>query len=96
MAGAGFDVVDAVDGAEIDGVDGEAVEGVGGEGDDVAGVEAVDDAADVLGFGLVGVDTEDLGRQILTPVGAVGGYPLPLLIAQSLQTMVLKSGLRYC
>jgi hypothetical protein len=30
VAGAGLDLVDAVDGAEIDGVDGEAVEGVGG------------------------------------------------------------------
>ena len=64
MAGAGFDVVDAIDGAEIDGVDGEAVEGVGRESDDVAAVETVDDAADVLRFGLVGVDTENLGVQM--------------------------------
>jgi hypothetical protein len=74
VAGAGFDVVDAIDGAEIDGVDGEAVEGVGGESDDVAAVEAVDDAADVLRFGLVGVNSENLGGQILTPMGVVGGY----------------------
>ena len=40
VAGAGFDLVDAIDGAEIDGVDGEAVEGVGGQRDDVAAVEA--------------------------------------------------------
>ena len=33
---AGFDLVDALDGAEIDGVDGEAVEGVGGQSDNVA------------------------------------------------------------
>ena len=63
VAGAGFDLVDAVDGAEIDGVDGEAVEGVGGQRDDVAGGEAFDDVGDEVGFGFVGMDAEDLGRQ---------------------------------
>ena len=64
MAGAGLDVVDAVDGPEIDRVDGEAVEGVGGKRDDVAGVEAGDDVIDELWFGFVGMNTESLGRQI--------------------------------
>ena len=61
VAGAGFELVDAVDGAEIYGVDGEAVEGVGGERGDVAGVEAVDDAVDQVWLGLVGMDAEDFG-----------------------------------
>ena len=65
MAGAGFEVVDAIDGLEIDGVDGEAVEGVGGESDDVAGVEAGDDVVDKSWFGLVGMNAECFGRQIL-------------------------------
>jgi hypothetical protein len=64
VARAGFDVVDAVDGFEIDGVDGEAVEGVGGKSDDVAVVEAGDDVIDERWFGLVGMNTEDFGRQI--------------------------------
>ncbi len=64
VAGAGFELVDAVDGLEIDGVDGEAVEGVGGKSDDVAVVEACDDVIDERWFGLVGMDTESFGRQI--------------------------------
>lgn len=39
VLGAGFEIVDALDGTEIDGVDGEAVEGVGGQGDELAGAE---------------------------------------------------------
>src|SRR5216683_2601736 len=65
MAGAGFDLVDAVDGLEIDRVDGETVEGVGGQGYDVAAVEAVDDLPDQFGFRLVGMDAEGFGRQIV-------------------------------
>jgi hypothetical protein len=65
VAGAGFEVVDAIDGLEVDGVDGETVEGVGGEGNDVAIVEAGDDVVDERWFGLVGMDTECFGRQIL-------------------------------
>ena len=76
VAGAGFELVDAVDGAEIDGVDGEAVEGVGGESDDVAAVEAVGDVVDERWLGLVGMDAEGFGRQILAPVPG-WGYPLP-------------------
>ena len=64
MAGAGFEFVDTVDGAEIDGVDGKTVEGVGGEGHDVAAVETGDDLIDELGLGLVGMDTKDFSRQI--------------------------------
>ena len=65
VAGAGFEVVDAIDGLEVDGVDGETVKGVGGEGDDVAVVEAGDDVVDERWFGLVGMDTECFGGQIL-------------------------------
>ena len=64
VAGSGFDLVDAFDGAEIDGIDGEPVEGVGGKGDDVAAVEAGDDIVDECGFGLVGMNAEGFGRQI--------------------------------
>ena len=71
VAGAGLELVDAVDGLEIDGIDGEAVEGVGGEGDDVSAVEAGDDLVDKLGFGLVGMDAECFGRQNLAPVAGV-------------------------
>ncbi len=39
------------------------VEGVGGKSDDVAVVEAGDDVIDERWFGLVGMDTEDFGRQ---------------------------------
>jgi len=63
VPGAGLELVDAVDGAEIDRVDGEAVEGIGRERDDVAAVEAGDDVADERGFGLVGMNTECFGRQ---------------------------------
>jgi len=65
MAGAGFDLVDAVDRLEIDRVDGETIEGVGGQGYNVAAVEAVDDLPDQFGFGLVGMDAEGFGRQIV-------------------------------
>ena len=61
VAGAGFELVDAVDGAEVYGVDGQSVKGVGGQGGYVAGVEAVDDAVDERGFGLIGIDAEDFG-----------------------------------
>jgi len=54
VAGAGFDLVDAFDGAEIDGVDGEAVEGVGGQGGDGALGERGDDLGDAIGFGFLG------------------------------------------
>jgi len=64
VAGAALDVVDAVDGVKIDGVDGETVEGIGGECDDVALVEAGNDLIDESRFGLVGMDPENLGRQI--------------------------------
>ena len=73
VAGAGFDLVYAVDGAEIDGVDGETVEGVGGESDDVAAVEAARDVLDERWLGFVGMDAERFCRQVLTPRGA--GYP---------------------
>ena len=80
VAGAGFDLVDAVDGAEIDGVDGEAVEGVGGEGDDVAAVEAGDDVVDERGLGFVGMDAESFGRQNLAPMVRRGGTPGVLIL----------------
>jgi len=69
VAGAGLELVDAFDGAEIDRVDSEAVEGVGGKGDDVTAVEAGDDVVDECGLGLVGMDTKGFGRQNLAPVG---------------------------
>jgi hypothetical protein len=73
VAGAGFELVDALDGAEIDGVDGETVEGVGGESDDVAAVEAGGDVLDERGLGFVGMDAERFCSQVLTPGG--WGYP---------------------
>lgn len=78
MAGAGFEFVDAVYGAEVYGVDREAVEGVGGEGGYVAGVEAFDYAVDERGFGLVRIDAEHFG------VHRVGRGPrsAPSLIAR--------------
>src|ERR1017187_9144740 len=63
VAGAGLDLVDAVDGAQVDGVDGEAVEGVGGQGGDVACGERLDDPGDAVWFGLGGMDGENLCRQ---------------------------------
>jgi hypothetical protein len=78
VAGASFELVDAVDGLEIDGVNGEAVEGVGGKSDDVAVVEACDDVIDERWFWLVGVNAESFGRQIWLlwrlagPLGAGG------------------------
>ena len=74
MAGAGLDLVDAFDGAEIDGVDGETVEGVGGKGYDVAAAEAGDDVVDESGLGLVGMDAKGFGRQNLAPVSG-GAHP---------------------
>ena len=63
MASAGFELVDALDGAKIDGVDGEAVEGVSGERDDMAAAETVGDVANERGLGFVGMDAEGFGRQ---------------------------------
>jgi hypothetical protein len=63
MAGAGFEVVDAVDGAEIYGVDGETVEGVGGKRDDLAGFECVYDTQDEVWFGLLGMNAKHLCDQ---------------------------------
>src|SRR5216683_1430493 len=68
MAGAGLELVDALDGPEIDRVDGEAVERVRGKGDDMAAVEAGGDVTDQRGLGLVGMDTKGFGRQNLAPV----------------------------
>ena len=53
VTGSGFEVVDAVDGAEIYRVDGEAIEGVGGERDDLASFECVNDAQHEVWFGLL-------------------------------------------
>ena len=88
VAGAGFDLVDAVDGAQIDGVDGEAVKGVGRERDDVAAIKARDDVVDERWFGFVGVDTESFGRQVLLLFrvwvsGAAGCTPPPVCCAKS-------------
>ena len=95
MAGAGFELVDAVDGAEIDGIDGEAIEGVGWEGDDVAAVEAGDDLVDERGFGFVGMDAEGFGRQNSGSCLSAGeGAPLGYLFAQSLRTTRVRSGLQ--
>ena len=63
MAGAGLEVVDAIDGAEIYGVDGEAVEGVGGERDHFAGFERVDDTEHEMWLGLVGMYAKHLCDQ---------------------------------
>jgi hypothetical protein len=73
VAGAGFEIVDALDGAEIDGVYGEAVEGARRQRDDVAAVEAGDDLVDELGFGFVGVNEEGFSRQSLAPVPSEDG-----------------------
>ena len=54
VAGAGLELVDAVDGAQVDGIDGQAVEGVGGQRDDVAGGERADDRAISSGSGSSG------------------------------------------
>ncbi len=63
VAGAGLEVVDAVDGVQIDRIDGETIEGIGGKGDDIAAVEAGDDGLDVVLLGLVWMNAEDLSRQ---------------------------------
>jgi len=68
VAGAVFEVVDAVDGAEIYGIDGEAVEGVGGQGDDLTGVEALGYVVDEGGLGFVGIDAEKFcGQGVCSP-----------------------------
>jgi hypothetical protein len=100
VAGAGLEVVDAIDGLEIDGVDGETVEGVGGESDDVAVVEAGDDVVDERWFGLVGMNTECFGRQILLlcrlvrPLGpdAAGDAAVSHLSIPPLWTQEQRSG----
>jgi hypothetical protein len=74
VAGASFDLVDAVDGAQIDGVDGEAVEGVGGQSDDVAAVEAGDDVPDERRFGLFGMNAECFSRQNSGSYRGAGEY----------------------
>ena len=63
MAGAGFEVVDAVDGAEIYGVDGETVEGVGGQRDDLAGFECVDDTQHEVRLWLLRMNAKHLCDQ---------------------------------
>jgi len=90
VAGAGLDLVDAIDGAEIDGVDCESVEGVGGESDDITAVEAVGDVGDERRLGFVGMDSESFCGQVLTP----RGRGTPDLFAQSIQSLRLKYGLR--
>ncbi len=80
MTSTGFELVDALDGAEIDWVDGEAIEGVGWERDDVTGVEAGDDIVDQCWLGFVGMNAECFGRQNLAPVGSVWGGALWVLI----------------
>ena len=80
VAGAGFEVVDAIDGAEIYGIDGEAVEGVSRQGGHFAGVEAINDAGDQCVFGFVGVDAKKFCVQDACPTiaystrAAVRGY----------------------
>jgi hypothetical protein len=64
VAGAGFEVIDALNGAEIDGVDCEAVEGTRGKRDYVATVEAADNLINELGLWFVGMDEENFSRQI--------------------------------
>ena len=91
VAGTGFELIDAIDGAEIDGVDGETVEGVGGERDDVAAIETGDDTVDEGGFGFVGMNAEGFGRQVLAPVGRVTH---PILFTQSLRTKQVSFVLR--
>jgi hypothetical protein len=76
VAGAGFELVDAFDGAEIDGVDGQAVEGVGGERDDVAAVKAGCDVVNERRLRLVGMNTESFGRQ---NSGSYEGWGTPVL-----------------
>ena len=73
VAGAGLDLVDAIDGGEIDGVDGESVEGVGGQRADVASGETLDYVGDEVRFGFGGVDAECLGRQNFLLCGWNGG-----------------------
>ena len=58
MAGAVFEVVDAVNGAEVYGVDCKAVEGVGGQRDDFAGIETFGYMVDEGGLGFVGIDAK--------------------------------------
>lgn len=80
VAGAGFDVVDTVDGAQVYGVDGEAVEGVGGESDDVALIERLGDPGDVFWFRLVRMNAKQLCVQrvsalpVFSRVSYAGGW----------------------
>jgi len=76
VAGARFEIVDTLDGAEIDGVDGETIEGARGQRDYVAAVEAADDLIDELGLGFVGMDEESFSRQYLAPVLSEDGVVL--------------------
>lgn len=72
VAGAGFELVDAVDGAEIDRIDGEPVEGVRGQSDNVAVVKTGGNIVDERGLWLVGMDTESFCRQNSAPGPTVG------------------------
>jgi hypothetical protein len=69
VPGAGLDLVDTIDCAEIYRVDGEAVEGVGGQGGYIAGGETFDHISDERGFRFVRVNAECLGRQKSSPAG---------------------------
>jgi len=67
VTGAGFQLVDVLDGAEIDGVDGEAIEGVGGERNDVAALQRLDDLGYQVGLRFVRMNTKDFSDQTIFP-----------------------------
>lgn len=58
-----FEVIDAIDGAEINWIDGQTVEGIGRKGDDLTGFQVLDDVIDERRLWFIGVNTEDLSRQ---------------------------------
>ena len=67
MAGASLDLVDPVYRMQVHRIDSQTVEGVGRQGNYVTGVEAVDNDVDQGWFGFIGMNTENLSRQSLTP-----------------------------
>jgi hypothetical protein len=60
----------------------------------VAAVEAGDDIVDECGLGLVGMNAEGFGRQNLAPVLLLWWGGTPLIVAQSLAAVALRSVLR--
>jgi hypothetical protein len=64
VAGAGLELVDVLDGAEVDGIDGEAIEGVGGQCDDLAAPQAFGHLLDKKRLRLIRMNAKEFCDQV--------------------------------